>query len=368
MRIEFIVFIVYIFVLSITISYLTIPLIRKLALKFDIIDKPNHRKIHKYSTPLLGGIGIWGSFTFVVIFHLIIVIIFKDLIKENQQFLPNLAFYANNITYIVKEILVFIICGSVIMAIGLIDDIWAISIYKRITLETIVAFFIVSMGFQPELYFLPRSLAWIVTITWIVGIINAINLLDGANGLASGVGIIASFLLSVVMFLGNQPLLGTLLITLTASTLGFFKYNFPKASIFMGSAGSMFIGYVLSVVTILATFMIKETSSYSALLIPIAILGIPVYDTFSVIIIRITQRKSIVHADQNHLIHRLISNGHSIKQSVLYIYLFAFCSGISAIFLLNASVTRCIIISIIITVIYTSLFLFEKFIPNCNSD
>lgn len=350
----------YLFVLSLLISYFLIPLLQRVAIKYNIIDKPNHRKIHTEHTPLLGGIAIWGAFTFTVISHYIIVTLFKSSIEEKLHTFPYLTFYANNVTHLTKEILTFIVCGFLIMLIGLIDDISRISIAKRIIFEAIIAFIIVAMGFQPELYFLPRSIVWVITIIWIIGVINAINLLDGANGLASGVAIIAASLLSVVMFKGNQPLLGILLIILVASTLGFFKYNYPKATIFMGSAGSMFIGYVLSVVTILATFMVSEVSSHFALLIPIAILGIPIYDTFSVIIIRILQKKSVVHADQNHLVHRLMTNGHKEGTAVLYIFLFALCSGISAIFLLNASMLKCIIIFIIIVAIYTSLFLFEK--------
>ncbi len=354
--------------LTLAISYFLIPLLRKIAKKYGIIDNPNNRKTHKCPMPLLGGIAIWGSFTSVIILHLIIVIVFKDYIKEKSHFSPALAFYANNATYIVKEVLLFIICGTLIMLIGLLDDIKKITIARRIILETVVAFIIIFSGFQPELFFLPKSVACIVTILWIVGIINAINLLDGANGLASGVSIISATLLSIVMFLGNQPLLGMLLVILVASTLGFFKFNFPKASIFMGSAGSMFLGYVLSVVTILATFMIHEVSSHFALLIPIAILGIPLYDTFSVIAIRLFQRKSVVIADQNHLIHRLLYKGHKVESAVLYIFLFTAFSGGTAIFLLNASTMRCIVILISILTIYGCLFLFERFIPKRSTD
>ena len=360
---ELTLFIAYISVLTLAISYFSIPLLRKIAKKYDVIDKPNSRKIHKYPTPLLGGIAIWGSFTFVLVLHLIIVIAFRDYIKEKNHISPTLAFYANNTTFIMKEVLTFVICGTLIMLIGLLDDIKKITIARRIILETIVAVIIVFSGFQTELFFLPKTAACIVTIFWIVGIINAINLLDGANGLASGVSIIAAILLSIVMFLGNQPLLGMLLVILVASTLGFFRFNFPKARIFMGSAGSMFLGYVLSVVTILATFMVPEVSSHFALLIPIAILGIPLYDTLSVIAIRLFQRKSVVIADQNHLIHRLLYKGHKIESAVLYIFLFTAFSGGTAIFLLNASTVRCIVILISILTIYGCLFLFEKFVP-----
>ena len=121
------------------------------------------------------------------------------------------------------------------------------------------------------------------------------------------------------------------------------------------------MSYPLS--TILATFMIHDVSSHFALLIPIAILGIPLYDTFSVIVIRIFQRKSVVIADQNHLIHRLHSKGHKIESAVLYIFLFTAFSGGTAIFLLNASTIRCVVILISILTIYGCLFLFEKFVP-----
>jgi len=361
LNIQLYLFCFYIFSLTVTISYFTIPVLIRLSLKYKIVDHPDVRKLHKSPMPLLGGVSIWGSFTVVILVHIVIVVIFENNIIESPLFSSKLKFYAGNATYIIKELSVFLICGFLILIIGLIDDIRSLSIVKRLTYETIVAGIIVYSGFQPEMYFLPRSVVWIVTIIWIVGIINAFNLLDGADGLASGVGMIAASLLSIVMFLGNQPLLGILLISLVAAILGFFRYNFPNASIYMGSTGSMFIGYVLSVITVLATFMVTRVSSYFALYIPIAILGIPIYDTFSVIIIRLFNRKSVVKADRNHLIHRLTRNGLGTKVGVLYIYAFAFYSGVAAIFLLNASITRSIIILIILLLVYTLLFLFERF-------
>lgn len=360
-------FCLYIFSLTLIISYFAIPVLKRIAVRYNILDHPDSRKTHKTPTPLLGGVAIWGSFTFVIVIHLIIVVVSKSVILESDMFSPRLKFYASNANYIVKEISTVLVCGSFIMGLGLIDDVKNISITKRLIFETIVANIIVYMGFQPEMFFLPYAVAWFVTVVWIVGIINAFNLLDGANGLAGGVGMIAASLLSAVMFSGNQPLLGILLIALVAGILGFYRFNFPKASIFMGSAGSMFIGYILSIITVLATFMINEVSSHFALLIPIAILGVPIYDTFSVIIIRLFKRESIVRGDKNHLIHRLTRNGLKVNTGVLYIYLFAFCSGGSAIFLLNASLKTSIIVLVVILLIYTLLFLFERFMVSPKS-
>ncbi len=353
----------YIFSLTLIISYFLIPLLKRIAFRYNIVDHPNPRKIHKIPTPILGGMAIWGSFTIVLAVHLAIVVIFKGDITESDLVSPRLKFYAHNATIIIHKIFAVLICGFFVMIIGLIDDIYNLSIIVRLIFETITACVIVYMGFAPEMYFLPRAAVWFVTVVWIVGIINAFNLLDGANGLAGGVGMVSASLLASVMFMANQPLLGALLITLVAGILGFYRYNFPKASIFMGSSGSMFIGYILSIITVLATFMINEVSSHFALIIPIAILGVPIYDTFSVIIIRICSKKSIVHADMNHLIHRLIGKGISNKAGVLYIYLFAFFIGGVSIFLVNASITRSIFVVAIIVMIFVFMFLFELFVP-----
>ncbi len=361
MGIQFYLFIGYIFSLTFAISLITVPFLIRLAKRTDIIDYPNHRKIHTIPTPLLGGIAIFGTFTIVLSIHLSIVVFLKDTIANNILLSPRLQFYANNTTFITRQVLTVIFGGFIICLIGLIDDIKGLSIMTRLLVETAVAFVMVWMGFKFDI-FLPKITTWIITICWIVGITNAFNLLDGADGLAGGVGTISSSILAGIMFFGNQPLIGMLLLTLAAAIGGFLRYNLPPAKVFMGSAGSMFIGYILSLTTILATFTISNASTDYVIALPVIILSIPLYDTISVIFLRSIRKTSIARGDLNHLVHRLMRAGFSQRKAVYIIYLMSFTIGILGIFLIWTTALQSIFLLCFIAVLFLAIFLFEYFL------
>ena len=259
--------------------------------------------------------------------HASLVVFLKDFITSSALFSSRLQFYANNTTCITNQVFAVLIGGLIIAIVGIIDDIRGLSIWIRLLTETAVAFVMAWMGFKLDI-FLPEITTWIITIFWVIGITNAFNLLDGADGLASGVGIISSLILAGIMFFGNQPLIGLLLLTLAAAIGGFLRYNLPPARVFMGSAGSMFIGYILSITTILATFTINNACTNYVIALPIVILSIPLYDTLSVIFLRSIKKVSITKGDLNHLVHRLMRAGFSQKKAVFLIYLMSFAIGI----------------------------------------
>lgn len=365
MGIQFYLFTAYIFVLTFAISFFMIPLLIRLAKRFDIIDYPNHRKIHTTPTPLLGGVAIAGAFTIALAIHVSLVVFLKDFITSNTLFSSRLQFYANNTTCITNQVFAVLIGGLIIAIVGIVDDIKGLSIWIRLLTETAVAFVMAWMGFKLDI-FLPEITTWIITIFWVIGITNAFNLLDGADGLASGVGIISSLILAGIMFFGNQPLIGLLLLTLAAAIGGFLRYNLPPARVFMGSAGSMFIGYILSITTILATFTINNACTNYVIALPIVILSIPLYDTFSVIFLRSIKKASITKGDLNHLVHRLMRAGFSQKKAVFLIYLISSAIGILGILLIWTTAVQSIIVLSFIGVLFVGIFLFEYFLIKQN--
>ena len=365
MGIQFYLFTAYIFVLTFAISFFMIPLLIKLAKRFDIIDYPNHRKIHTTPTPLLGGVAIAGAFTIALATHVSLVVFLKDFITSSTLFSSRLQFYANNTTCITNQVFAVLIGGLIIAIVGIIDDIRGLSIWVRLLTETAVAFVMAWMGFKLDM-FLPEITTWIITIFLVIGITNAFNLLDGADGLASGVGIISSLILAGIMFFGNQPLVGLLLLTLAAAIGGFLRYNLPPARVFMGSAGSMFIGYILSITTILATFTINNACTNYVIALPIVILSIPLYDTLSVIFLRSIKGVSLTKGDLNHLVHRLMRAGFSQKKAVFLIYLMSFAIGILGILLIWTTVVQSIIVLSFIGVLFVGIFFFEYFLVKQN--
>jgi UDP-GlcNAc:undecaprenyl-phosphate GlcNAc-1-phosphate transferase len=172
----------------------------------------------------------------------------------------------------------------------------------------------------------------------------AFNLLDGLDGLAGGVAVICSSILAAVMIRGGQPYVAMFLIVFAGSTAGFLRHNLFPARIFLGSSGSFFLGYILSVSVVSATFAIEGASAVFAVLMPILLLAVPLYDTASVVLIRLKEHRPIFRGDRSHIHHRLLGAGFTGRGAVLFIWLLTFMVGISSLLLVTADLWASIFI------------------------
>ena len=307
---------VLIFVLSLGIAFLLTPLMRNIALKTGILSKPGRRRVHTKPIPYLGGLAIYFAFVIAI---LIVLYASPQLKMEFSERIKGL-----------------VIGGTLIVILGLWDDIRNIRPIIKLVGQVVVALVLFGYKFRIELITNPFGgqihipLFWsaLITIIWVVGIINALNLIDGLDGLAAGVTFIGSIaLLSIALFLHNY-ITALLLAALAGSTLGFLRFNFYPAKIFMGDAGSMFLGYVLAS-SVLVGLQYKAATA-AALLIPITALAIPVYDTAMAMVRRVLKKAPIFRADKKHLHHRLLSMGLSHKYVVLFLYFICAYFGIIA--------------------------------------
>lgn len=291
-------------------ALLITPLVRQLAFIVGATDKPDKRRVNKKEMPTMGGFAIYLSF-FIGMFFLQPI--------SNTYLLP--MFFG----------------ATVIVITGIVDDIKEISPKMKL-LGIIVAGLIIyyfgglrmdsiTVPFFGEIelgiFSLPLTLIWIMAIT------NAINLIDGLDGLANGVSIIAMTTMGIIayFFVGEQNVLVTILIfTLVAAALGFWPYNFHPASIFLGDTGALFLGFMISAFSL---YGIKN-ATFISVLMPIIILGIPITDTVYAILRRYLNRMPISAADKDHMHHRLMVLGLSHKQTVLVIYGLAFIFSLIA--------------------------------------
>lgn len=315
------------------ITYLATPVIKKISIKLGIFDHPEGRKIHTAPTPLLGGIAIYLG----CVLSLLVSINF------------------NTVTLGIAAV------STILLIIGILDDIWGLSpwlkLLGQITCAAFTFYFGISIQFVSNFTGGVFYLGWLampLTILWLVAIMNTINLIDGLDGLASGITAISAAMLAIVAIHTNQFLAALLALTLLGSSLGFLRYNFPKAQIFMGDSGSMFLGYILGITSILG--VLKSTITIS-LAVPLLILGIPILDTLFAIFRRLKNRKNIFYADNGHFHHRLIKLGLTPKQVVLLLYLLSsilgsfglilsFCTGMSAYITLTIAIVIIVITSI----------------------
>ncbi|AIM16237.1 MULTISPECIES: glycosyltransferase family 4 protein [Neobacillus] len=288
-------------------SILLTPLVKKLAFKIGATDKPNQRKVHQKIMPRLGGLAIYLSF----------IIGFLILQPEGPYALP-------------------IILGSLIIVFtGILDDIYELSAKIKFIAQIIAAAIVVVWGgVHVEFINLPFGgqitfgyLSIPLTIIWIVGITNAINLIDGLDGLAAGVSSIALITISGMAIIMGDGFVTAMASLVLASTLGFLIYNFHPAKIFMGDTGALFLGFMISVLSLLG---FKNVTLIS-FIVPIIILGVPISDTFFAIIRRIVNKKPLSAPDKSHLHHCLLRLGFTHRQTVLIIYAMAAFFGLMAI-------------------------------------
>ncbi|MFH1612807.1 MAG: MraY family glycosyltransferase [bacterium] len=284
------------FLSAIILSFLSTLFFRKLAIKLNILDKPTNLKKHFKSTPYLGGLAIYLTFV-------IICLLFSPLNKT----------------------LIGILIGGTIIAItGLIDDIKGLSVHIRILIQFIVALILIICNIKIK-FILNPYLSIPLSILWIMGITNAFNIIDIMNGLSSGIAFIACIFFFLIAFSINKVEILFPIIILAGSILGFFKFNFKNASIFMGDCGSLFLGLTLSSISLAESYTSKNNLG---LLSPLLILAIPIYDTFLVMILRKLKGKSMFKGSPDHFALRLKSFGISNFKVVLILYGMSLILGI----------------------------------------
>lgn len=320
------------------VSIIITPVIKKLAFKMGATDKPNQRKVHYKIMPRLGGLAIYISFVIGII------------IARPEYPLVNT--------------LSAIMVGSTIIIItGIFDDIFDISPKVKFLGQLVAAFVVVFWGgVQVQFINLPFTDGILefgffsipITILWIVGITNAINFIDGLDGLAAGVSSIALITISAMAVLFGDPFVATIAAIVLASTVGFLFYNFYPAKIFMGDTGALFLGFMISVLSLLGF----KHVAFVSFIIPIIILGVPISDTFFAILRRILNKTPISAPDKSHLHHCLLGLGFTHRQTVLIIYAMSAFFGLAAFIFSQAKVLGSI--ALIVTLLIAIEVLAEK--------
>jgi UDP-GlcNAc:undecaprenyl-phosphate GlcNAc-1-phosphate transferase len=341
-------------------SLILVPPVRKYAIKKKILDHPGERKIHHVPKPYLGGVAIFLSFTIVLVLNIILYLSLRNDVYIQSYFAVLTSQYSLFLSAWPK--LAAIVTGScLIVAVGVIDDINSklISPLLKLLLQTAAA--LIAVYFGVRISFFPFDwMDWIFSIIWIVLISNAFNLLDNMDGLSSGVAGISAFIFFCISASQGQFFMAMILSIFMGSVLGFVKYNYYPSKIFMGDGGSLFLGYLLGTLTISASYVTQQSSSLLPALMPVVILSIPLFDTTSVILIRLKERRPIYVGDKRHLSHRLVDMGFNVPQAVNIIYLLTIAIGLAAFLLPSLPVFLAILVffQIVIIMIIISILMF----------
>ena len=314
------------FAIGLILSWVLTPYVKKLAFRLGAVDKPNARKVHHTIMARLGGLAIY------------------------------LGFMAGAITcmQLTKDVVGILVGGTIITIVGIADDIFQLTAKAKLLGQIVAALVLVGFGVRIEWlnnpfggYFYLDYLSIPFTVFWVVSFTNVVNLMDGLDGLAAGVSAIAS--VTIILVALQQGLYPVAVITaaLAGATLGFVRYNFNPATIFMGDTGSLFLGYMLAAISIYGAV---KSAATIALIVPAIALGLPIMDTAFAIARRYLNGKPIFQPDKGHIHHRLLAMGFSQRQAVIFMYLISAGLCLSAVLLTEMEGIYAVILLIVILV------------------
>lgn len=324
----------YLLVLAVgaLVTYIVTPVVLMFSRRVGAVDVPNDRKVHAVPTPTLGGIAMFIGF--------LAAVGFASLQEPfSTPFRPLFA-------WPLPELFAIVLGTAIIFALGVVDDLKGISAPVKLAGQLLAAGFVFLSGVRLEYFRVPfrgvgalsmsPDVSALATIFWIVLIVNAVNLMDGLDGLAAGVTAIAAatffiytYQLSIQGLVGPEPTAALISAIIVGITLGFLRYNFNPAKIFMGDSGSMMLGFLIATSTVAgvgrsATQSQSDISAaflfYLPLAIPLIVLAIPLLDTALAIIRRAKKGHPVFHPDKEHLHHRLLEIGHGHREAVLIMY------------------------------------------------
>lgn len=323
----------FVFLLGAVLSLSFTPLFQKIAEKADFMDRPkceDHKK-HAKATPLMGGAAMFSAWILAIIMGYIAVNAFNS-----GTFSRDLSDNISGVNYVGGRVFFICLGAFLAMALGLIDDKFALKAGTKFFGQFLIAAIAVSFGgIKISVFFNNPVIIWCISVFWIMLLINAINFFDNMDGLAVGTVTISMALFTAVAAMNGQYFIAVFGALTCGVCVGFWFFNHSPATIFMGDSGSHLLGYLLAVMSASVTYFSRDYSlTRFPILIPLFILAIPLFDAFSVVIIRLYHHKPIYIGDHNHLSHRFVKMGMSRKRAVQMVHLMALIIGLSVLPLL----------------------------------
>jgi UDP-GlcNAc:undecaprenyl-phosphate GlcNAc-1-phosphate transferase len=351
----------YVFDVSFVLALLLTPLFKQLSLQWGFVDQPDQeRKIHTQAMPLLGGVAVFCAFAANVAFNYLIVLPLVSNIDLPFIEMPDVKMYLDGAFSVWPKLLVLVVGGGLMVALGLYDDKHELNARQKFAAQIVIASLVALAGMRVTVFIHSAVVSYVLTVLWIVTITNAMNFLDNMDGLCAGVGLICAALFGLVAGLQHQFFVCLLAVALSGALFGFLPHNFKPASIFLGDAGSHFVGYMLAVLPICVTFYRAGTPTLLPVLIPLLVLAVPLFDLVMVMWIRIRHRQPVYQGDVNHLSHRLVRLGLPQSWAVTLIYLITLTLGLGATILLWSEMTAALVVIVQAICILAIVTLLER--------
>ena len=299
---------------------------RALGRRWGLMDQPAGRKAHERPIALTGGWAIYATFVILVAGG---AMLSGPLAASLPPFFEPLRRYLLNIAEIHGKLLAVLGGTTLMFVTGVVDDLRPLSPRVKLTCQILATLPLLAVGIAIH-GFLPAPLGWLLTALWVVGLTNSFNLLDNMDGLSASVALVICLVLALAALQGGQFWIPALFLCLAGTLGGYLCYNFHPATLFMGDAGSLTIGYLMAVFSIQITYYVPSEPTSLPVFMPLAIMGVPLFDTLSVMVIRWRAGRPLMLGDRNHFSHRLLALGLSVRQTALTIALLTGACGLLA--------------------------------------
>ncbi|MEM6470696.1 MAG: MraY family glycosyltransferase [Planctomycetota bacterium] len=336
------------------VSLISLYPVRRYAVRLGLVANPGGHSTHQHATPLGGGIGIWLGIMIPMLLGTVVVLLAQSVPVLSDWLPERVRIHFDGVESRLASLWQLLAAASILFVLGIWDDRSGAPIVMRLVIEFLVAAFVVYwLGFGLTAFIGAKWLTDLLSVLWIVAVINSFNMLDNMDGLSGGVAAIIAASMAAVMLTtpagaGSQPQLfvAGLLLAVCGALCGFLWHNRPPARIFMGDGGSYLIGFLIAVSMLMATF--ASAPRPHAVLAPLCVMAIPIYDMSTVLWIRVREGRSIFLGDRSHFSHRLVSLGLSRTQAVLTIHLVTATCGLAAVLLVHVTVLQAIIVLAIV--------------------
>ena len=338
---------------------------KKVALRCGLVAHPRADRYHRSVIPLGGGAAI---FLTLAIFLTAAAATIRFLVVPGYLAWPADSININPADFLHRsgELLVILLCTTILFLVGLWDDKRTLGPSVKLVFQFLVAILAASLGGVRVEFFIQNTVVTtLLSAFWIVLIVNAFNFLDNMDGASAGIAAIASAVLLTAAAFNGQVFVGGLAIIFIGALLGFLAFNFPPASIFMGDAGSLVVGFFVALLTLRTDYYRQaESGSWYPVLLPLIAVAVPLYDFTSVTLLRISQGKSPFVGDTQHFSHRLKRHGLTDTQTVLTLYLATLCTGLGATFLYQVNFVGAVLIVVQTCLILAIIGVFETTVRN----
>lgn len=323
-----------VFLQALVLGLILTPWARRTGERWGLMDQPGDRKIHRKTTPRSGGLAIYAAFVGTLVIDLVLFALLVNADITGERLGP----FRANLGLTLPRFAAILIGLTFLFLIGLIDDRRGLSPGVKLVAQILSALPLVAAGVRIDAFLhgvLPDALAWAVgatlTIGWVVLLTNSLNFLDNMDGLTAGVSFVISVALALFSLVSDHVFMTAAYLALAGALLGFLRYNWTPARLFMGDGGSLTIGYALAALTINSRYYEAGVAGTGlAVLIPLVVMGVPLFDTATVMLIRWRTGAPLTKGDTNHISHRLVGLGFSRPAAVAFICLLTLMTALMA--------------------------------------